>query len=102
MEFGPTYPTLLSAAQYAGLLLGAIILGGAADNIGRRLVWQLSIFGVSIAALIVAASPNWTALNCFLALLGFFGGGNREYLEVYLAIQRQISAALALQYANIA
>ncbi|KAH6884854.1 putative sugar transporter [Thelonectria olida] len=76
MEFGPKYATLLSASLYAGLLLGAIVLGGLADNLGRRLVWQTSIFAVSIVSMIAAASPNWAALNAFIALLGFFGGGN--------------------------
>lgn len=83
MEFGPKYPTLLSASNYAGLFLGAIVLGGLADNVGRRLIWQLSIFGVSIVTMIVAASPNWTGLNWFLALLGFFAGGNCAYQQPF-------------------
>lgn len=78
MEFGPTYPTLLSASLYAGLLIGAILLGSIADNLGRRLVWQVSIFGIAVVAMITAASPNWAALNIFVAITGFFGGGNCE------------------------
>ena len=77
MEFGPRYATLLSVPLYAGLLVGAIVLGGLADNIGRRLVWQASIFGVSIMTMVAAASPNWASLNVFIALIGVFGGGNR-------------------------
>jgi MFS family permease len=80
MEFGPKYATLLSASQYAGLLVGAIVLGGLADNLGRRLVWQTSIFAVSIVSMIAAASPSWAALNVFISLMGFFGGGNRKLL----------------------
>ncbi|KAF7556450.1 hypothetical protein G7Z17_g1442 [Cylindrodendrum hubeiense] len=83
MEFGPKYATLLSASNYAGLLVGAIVLGGLADNIGRRLVWQASIFGISIFTMIAASSPNWAALNVFLAICGLFGGGN---LAIDLAI----------------
>ncbi|KAM0546949.1 hypothetical protein ACHAPJ_010609 [Fusarium lateritium] len=76
MEFGPRYATLLSASLYAGMLFGAVVLGGLADNIGRRLVWQLSIFGCSIITTIAACSPNWTALNIFIVLIGLFAGGN--------------------------
>ncbi|KAH7126065.1 putative sugar transporter [Dactylonectria macrodidyma] len=83
MEFGPKYPTLLSASNYAGLLFGAVVLGALADNIGRRLVWQASIFGISIFTMIAASSPNWAALNAFLCICGLFGGGN---LAIDLAI----------------
>lgn len=79
MEFGPKYPTLLPAALYAGLLLGAVVLGGLADNFGRRLVWQLSIFSISVVTMVSAAAPNWAGLNCFVALMGFFGGGNCKH-----------------------
>ncbi|KAJ0123908.1 hypothetical protein J7T55_012380 [Diaporthe amygdali] len=76
MEFDPQYPTLLSAALYAGLVIGALSVGQLADIVGRFLVWQLSIFGVAIFSMIAASAPNWTALNVFVALTGIFGGGN--------------------------
>ncbi|KLO95346.1 related to synaptic vesicle transporter SV2 (major facilitator superfamily) [Fusarium fujikuroi] len=76
MEFGPRYATLLSASSYAGLLIGALFLGTLADNFGRRLVWQASIFGCSIMTTIAASSPNWAALNVFISLIGLFAGGN--------------------------
>lgn len=75
-EFSPKYGTLLSASQYAGLGLGAIAFGILADITGRRLAWQISIFGVSIFTAVGAASPNWAALNVFVALAAVFGGGN--------------------------
>ncbi|KAF7620793.1 putative sugar transporter [Aspergillus flavus] len=75
-EFGPRYGTLLSATQYAGLGVGAVVYGLIADLIGRRLAWQTSIFGVSVFTAICAASPNWAALNVFVVLSAFFGGGN--------------------------
>ncbi|KAH8896209.1 putative sugar transporter [Thozetella sp. PMI_491] len=75
-EFGPKYATLLSASLYAGLLVGAAVLGLLADNFGRRMVWQMSIFLVSITAIVSAGAPNWAALNVFVAITGFFGGGN--------------------------
>lgn len=79
-EFAPTHPTLLPAALYAGLLLGAVVMGLLADNFGRRLVWQLSIFGISAATMLSASSTSWAAINTWVALCGFFGGGNRAYL----------------------
>jgi len=82
-EFGPDKPTLLSASLYAGLLLGAISIGLVADNLGRRNVWLASIFLVSAFTLIAASSPNWAALNVFVAFAGFFGGGNRESLFLH-------------------
>ncbi|KAJ6098915.1 sugar transporter [Penicillium canescens] len=75
-EFAPLHATLLSATLYAGLLVGALVFGFGADIIGRRIAWQASIFGVSIFTTICGASPNWAALNVFVALVGFFGGGN--------------------------
>ncbi|KAK1659953.1 major facilitator superfamily domain-containing protein [Colletotrichum godetiae] len=75
-EFAPTYPILLPASNYAGLLVGAIAMGLLADNIGRRLVWQLSIFGISISTMVAASAPNCAAINAWVALCGFFGGGN--------------------------
>jgi len=78
MEFGPQYATLLSVGLYAGLLVGALSLGALADNLGRRFIWQLSIFGVSIVTLLAASSPNWAALNVWVALSGYFAGGNRK------------------------
>ena len=76
-EFTPKYATLLSAAQYAGLLVGAVLFGLLADLTGRRLAWQLSIFGCSAFTMVCAGSPNWAALNFFVAICGLFGGGNR-------------------------
>ncbi|KAL2883197.1 hypothetical protein SGCOL_001387 [Colletotrichum sp. CLE4] len=81
-EFAPTYPILLPASNYAGLLVGAIAMGLLADNIGRRLVWQLSIFGIFISTMLAASAPNCAAINAWVALCGFFGGGNRWGLLV--------------------
>lgn len=79
-EFAPKHSTLLPASNYAGLLIGAVLMGLLADNVGRRIVWQLSIFGISIATMLAASSPNWAAVNVWVAICGFFGGGNRKSL----------------------
>lgn len=65
-EFTTKYATLLSAAQYAGLFLGAVLFGVLADLTGRRLAWQLSIFGVAAFTTVCASSPNWAILNFLL------------------------------------
>ncbi|EQB50995.1 major facilitator superfamily transporter [Colletotrichum gloeosporioides Cg-14] len=75
-EFAPKHSTLLPASNYAGLFIGAVLMGLLADNIGRRIVWQLSIFGISVATMLAASSPNWAAINVWVAVCGFFGGGN--------------------------
>ncbi|KAL4884968.1 major facilitator superfamily domain-containing protein [Aspergillus karnatakaensis] len=75
-EFGPQYQTLLSASMYAGLFVGAAVCGLVADILGRKMVWQLSIFGVSIVTLVAASSPNWAALNVWTSLCGLLAGGN--------------------------
>ncbi|KAL4748347.1 hypothetical protein BDW72DRAFT_214851 [Aspergillus terricola var. indicus] len=75
-EFGPQYQALLSASLYAGLFVGAVACRLLADILGRKIVWQLSIFGVSIVTLLAASSPNWRAVNVWTTLCGLFGGGN--------------------------
>jgi MFS family permease len=75
-EFSPQYATLLSAAQYAGLAVGAVFFGFVSDLIGRRLTWQVSIFGVSIFTAAGAGSSTWATLNVFIGIAAFFGGGN--------------------------
>lgn len=69
---------MASVAQYAGLLLGAVLSGLFADIFGRSLVWQVSLFGVAIWTTICAASPNFPALAVFIGIMGFFAGGNRK------------------------
>ncbi|KAF3010373.1 hypothetical protein E8E14_010022 [Neopestalotiopsis sp. 37M] len=75
-EFGPQYSTLISPFNYAGLFLGAIVLGIMADTIGRKLVWQTSLFAVCIFVMTAAGSPSWGALTGFVTIYGFFAGGN--------------------------
>ncbi|KAL2816972.1 major facilitator superfamily domain-containing protein [Aspergillus granulosus] len=75
-EFAPKYQTLLSASMYAGLFVGAVFCGLLADLLGRKMVWQLSIFGVSIVTMLAASSPNWAAVNVWTALCGLLAGGN--------------------------
>ncbi|CBF84020.1 uncharacterized protein ANIA_11365 [Aspergillus nidulans FGSC A4] len=75
-EFNSQYQTLLSGSLYAGFLVGANACGLLADILGRKTVWQLSIFGVSTVTLLAASFPNWKAVNVWTVLCGLFGGGN--------------------------
>lgn len=72
-EFGPAHSTLISAPLYAGLLVGAIAYGVLADKVGRKLIWQASIYGVSIVNMLSASATSWTAMNVCVdgALMGF-------------------------------
>lgn len=88
-EFGPKYQTLLSASLYAGLFVGAVTCGLLADLVGRKLVWQLSIFGVSIVTLLAASSPNWAALNVWTSFCGLLAGGNCMHIIYVLIFERR-------------
>ncbi|XHF99942.1 hypothetical protein AWENTII_003423 [Aspergillus wentii] len=70
------YPSMITAALYAGSLVGAIICGLAADLVGRRLLWQISLFVVTVFTMIAAASPSFTALAVFIGLQSIGAGGN--------------------------
>jgi MFS family permease len=93
VEFNPRYPTLLSAALYAGLVIGALSVGELAVIMGRMRLWQVSIFGVAVFSMIAASSPNWTALNIFVALTGIFGGGNRKWTSHVHRLQARMEHA---------
>ncbi|PLB53076.1 sugar transporter [Aspergillus steynii IBT 23096] len=75
-QWDTKYPSMLTAALYSGSLVGALGCGHAADMIGRRLVWQISLFVVTIFTMIAAASPNFAALAAFIGLQMVGGGGN--------------------------
>ncbi|OAL43411.1 sugar transporter [Pyrenochaeta sp. DS3sAY3a] len=70
------YPSMLIASLYAGSLVGALLCGLLLDVIGRKLVWQTSLFAVTIFTLIAASSPNFTALALFIGFQCVGAGGN--------------------------
>ncbi|KAF3051138.1 hypothetical protein E8E11_009334 [Didymella keratinophila] len=70
------YPSLLIASPYTGSLIGALLCGTLLDKIGRKLVWQTSLFVVTIFTLIAAGSPNFTVLAIFIGLQCIGAGGN--------------------------
>ncbi|NXX38871.1 S22A3 protein, partial [Tricholaema leucomelas] len=66
---------LSQAILNLGFLVGAFILGYAADRYGRILIYLLSCLGVGICGIIVAFAPNFTVFLTFRFLQGVFGKG---------------------------
>lgn len=69
---------MLIAALYAGSLVGAMVAGYAVDFVGRKIVWQISLFIVSIFTMVAASSPNFIALAIFISLQTIGAGGNSK------------------------
>lgn len=69
-------PGLIIVSLYTGSLIGAAGCGYLLDVIGRKLVWQTSLFLVTIFTLIAAGSPNFYALGVFIGLQTIGAGGN--------------------------
>ncbi|KAL6702384.1 hypothetical protein ACN47E_002350 [Coniothyrium glycines] len=70
------YPSMLVASLYSGSLVGALLCGFLIDIVGRKVVWQVSLFVVTITTLIAAGSPNFTALAIFIGFQTVGAGGN--------------------------
>ncbi|WP_422009844.1 MFS transporter [Reyranella sp.] len=68
-EFGlsPTGKGIVSAATLAGIMLGAVALGGLADVYGRRrmFVIEMLVFVIFLAGLTVAPSFGWLVFFLF-------------------------------------
>lgn len=77
------YPAMLVTALYAGSLVGAILCGFGIDYLGRKIVWQSSLFVVTIFTMLAAASPNFAALAIFIGFQTIGAGGNREYFGLF-------------------
>lgn len=73
------HPSMLIAALYAGSLVGAIVAGYAVDLVGRKIVWQVSLFIVTIFTMVAASSPDFTALAIFIGLQTVGAGGNSKH-----------------------
>lgn len=60
------YPSMLVAALFARSLVGAAVYGSAIDCLGRKLVWQTSLFVVTCFTMVAAASSDFVALAIFI------------------------------------
>ncbi|KAK6535392.1 hypothetical protein TWF694_001853 [Orbilia ellipsospora] len=75
-EFKFHPPSLLALSQNIGLLFGAAVWGLAADIVGRRWAFNLTLLVVGVFGLVAGASPSFEALGVFAALWSFGVGGS--------------------------
>ena len=75
-EFGPKYIQFATLALYTGLFCGATFWGLAADVIGRRPSWNITLFISAVFGIAVGGAPNFVGLGALLACLGLGLGGN--------------------------
>ena len=91
-EFGmtPIQHGLVSAATLFGILIGALTLGGLADQFGRKpmFVFEMALFILFLALL--AAAPSFTWMLVFLFGVGLALGC--DYPTAHLVISESIPA----------
>lgn len=82
---------LVGAASLAGILVGALLLGGLADQFGRKLMFvaEMVIFIIFLALLAVSPSFGWTVV--FLFGIGVALGC--DYPTAHLVISESIPTA---------
>ncbi|KAE8153359.1 major facilitator superfamily domain-containing protein [Aspergillus avenaceus] len=79
------YPEMMTVSVFAGLLVGSVFCGPLVDMFGRRSVWMVSLFGVTLFTMVMAASPNHIVFAIICALQHMFTGGNLAIdLTVYV------------------
>lgn len=69
-KVGNTELATLAAFTSGGMIIGAVLLGSLSDTIGRRPVFQLSLFVGSLCGFLSAFAPNMTYFVLARALLG--------------------------------
>ncbi len=76
---------LVTSALPAGAAIGALIVGGLADRLGRRtmLLWLAALF--LVGALGTAFAPDLTVLVAMRFVLGLAVGGASATVPIYLA-----------------
>ncbi|EWC47562.1 hypothetical protein DRE_03182 [Drechslerella stenobrocha 248] len=75
-EFKFSPPTLLALSQNIGLLVGAAVWGFAADIVGRRWAFNLTLLIVGVFGLLGGASNSFAALASLASLWSFGVGGS--------------------------
>lgn len=83
---------LVTAATLAGILAGALALGGLADRFGRKPVFIGEMVLLAVALLVAAFSPNTATLVGALFAVGLALGA--DYPTAHLVISESIPAAV--------
>ena len=83
---------LVTAATLAGILVGALLLGGLADRLGRKPVFIGEMVLLLIALLVAAAAPSKGVLIASLFVIGLSLGA--DYPTAHLVISESIPASI--------
>lgn len=83
---------LVTAATLAGILVGALVLGGLADRFGRKPVFIGEMVLLAVALLAAAFSPGTLPLVSALFVIGLALGA--DYPTAHLVISESIPAAV--------
>ncbi|MEB3332261.1 MAG: MFS transporter [Synechococcaceae cyanobacterium] len=83
---------LVTAATLSGILIGALLLGGLADRLGRKPVFIGEMVLLAVALLAAALSPGTAALVASLFVVGLALGA--DYPTAHLVISESIPAAI--------
>ncbi|KAK7500412.1 hypothetical protein BaRGS_00008319 [Batillaria attramentaria] len=78
----------ITSVQMAGVLLGALVAGQAADIWGRKKTSILMLIGQVLFSLVNAFSPDWIVFIITRCGAGFCGGG---YLVPYFALTMEFT-----------
>lgn len=91
-DFGlsPAEKGLVSAAPLAGIMLGALALGGLADRYGRRFMFALEMAVLVLFLVGLTLSPSLPWLLVFLVGVGLALGG--DYPTAHLIISESIAS----------
>ncbi|XP_072265147.1 solute carrier family 22 member 3 isoform X1 [Pyxicephalus adspersus] len=73
-----------------GFLIGALILGYAADRYGRKVTYLISSFGVGLSGIGAAFAPNFYVFVFFRFLQGFFGKGT--WMTCYVIVTELVGS----------
>ena len=77
--------SLVIASAFAGMFAGAVVLGIAADRLGRRRMFLLNLGLYSLFSLLTALAPNLGAFLALRFLCGLALGAELTLIDTYLS-----------------